>query len=127
MADFTYCVEKRLIIVPVRIYSSTHYIEENFIFDTGASYTIIDYRLAKSLGYTKSGSSAPSRISSVVGEEMGFRTQIEGIEAFGKRIAPFEIACHSLFEQGVSGLLGMTFLENINFCIFPSEKIIRVQ
>lgn len=126
MADYSYSVDKRLIVIPVRIFNPTHFLDVNFILDTGASYTIIDYRLAQSLGYTHSKSISSSRVHSAVGKEEGYRIRIEKIEALGKRISPFEIDCHALLEQGVSGLLGMTFLEQFDFCIFPSKRIIRI-
>ncbi len=126
MADFSYSVDKRLIIVPVKIYSATHFIDAKFVLDTGASYTIVDHRLAISLGYSKDTSISKSTVSSAAGREEGYRTKIASIEALGKKLSPFEIACHPLFEQGVEGLLGMTFLEQFEFCIFPSKQVIRI-
>lgn len=126
MADFSYSVDKRLIIVPVKISSLTHFIDAKFVLDTGASHTIVDYRLAASLGYSKDTALAKSTVSSAAGREEGYRTRVESIEALGKKITPFEIACHPLFEQGVEGLLGMTFLEQFEFCIFPTRQIIRI-
>lgn len=126
MADHPYSVDKRLIVLPVKIFSPTRFLEANFILDTGASYTIIDHRLAGSLGYTRDNAVSSSRVSSAIGKEEGYRVRIEAIEALGEKFEAFEIACHSLFEQGVAGLLGMTFLERFDFCIFPSKQIIRI-
>lgn len=126
MADFAYSLDKHLIIVPVKIFSPTHFIDAKFVLDTGASFTFVDYRLAAALGYTKDTSIAKSTVTSAAGREEGFRTRITSIEALGKKITPFKIACHPLFEQGVEGLLGMTFLEQFDFCIFPSKQIIRI-
>lgn len=126
MADIAYRLDRELIIVPVTIFSPTHFFRANFVLDTGASHTIIDYRIAESIGYARQDASAPSRVSSAVGKEEGYRLRIESIEALGNKISPFEIACHRLYEQGVEGLLGMTFLKNFDFCIFPSKKIIRI-
>ena len=127
MADFPYRIEKRLIIVPVTLRSPTHFFKAQFVLDTGASYTIIDYRIAESLGYSRHDACAPSRVSSAIGKEEGFRIRLEALEALGKNLSPFEVACHSLFEQGVEGLLGMTFLEQFNFCIYPAKRIIRIE
>jgi len=112
--------------VPVRIFSPSHFLEANFVLDTGASHTILDYRLARSLGYTEAKAISPSRVSSAAGKEEGYRVQIEAIEALGKKFSPFEVSCHSLYEQGVNGLLGMTFLEQFDFCIFPSRQVVSV-
>ena len=100
--------------------------DTEFVLDTGASYTIIDHRLAEFLGYSEGDAFSPSRVSSAAGKEEGYRIKIDALESLGKRFSPFEVACHSLYEQGVTGLLGMTFLEQFDFCIFPSKKIIRI-
>lgn len=126
MADHTFRLDHRLMLVEVRLSGPRGTFDTEFIVDTGASYTIIDYRLAENLGYSRKDSFSPSRVSSPLGKEEGYRIRIEAMEALGKRFSPFEVACHSLYEQGVSGLLGMTFLENFDFCIFPSKQIIRV-
>lgn len=126
MADHSYDVDKRLMIVPVKVFSPTHFIDAKFVLDTGASHTIVDYRLAAALGYAKETATSASTVRSAVGCEEGYRTRIDAIEALGKKLALFEIACHPLFEQGVEGLLGMTFLEQFEFCIFPKQRIIRI-
>lgn len=127
MADHSFHLDHRLMLVEVRLSGPNGTFDAEFVLDTGASYTIIDHRLAGYLGYSKEDAFSPSRVSSAVGKEEGYRVQIESIEALGKKFSPFEVACHSLYEQGVNGLLGMTFLERFDFCVFPSKRIIRVE
>ena len=126
MADFSYLVDKKLITVPVRLYSGTHFIDARFVLDTGASHTIIDHRIAASIGYSSLNAVASSRVSSAAGKEEGFRIQLAALETLGKRIEHFDVACHALLEQGVEGLIGMNFLERFDFCIFPAKRIIRI-
>lgn len=126
MADHSYSIDKHLIIVPVKIFSPMHFLKADFVLDTGASYTIIDHRLAASLGYTKDKSDSKTRVSSTAGKEEGYLIKTNKFEALGKTLFSFGIACHSLYEQGVMGLLGMSFLERFDFCIFPSKRTIRI-
>lgn len=126
MANHTFFVDKRLIIVPVRLHGSKHFFDAQFVLDTGASYTIVDHRIAESIGYTQNNATAPSRVSSATGKEEGFRIKIASIETLGKCLVDFEVACHALLEQGVEGLIGMNFLEKFDFCIFPSKKNIQI-
>lgn len=126
MADFSYFVDKKLIIVPVRLYSETHFFDARFVLDTGASHTIIDHRIAEAIGYSSTNAIAPSKVSSAAGREEGFMIQIAAIETLGKKLSKFGVACHALLEQGVEGLLGMNFLEQFDFCIFQSKRIIRI-
>lgn len=126
MADHPYRIDKRLIVIPVKLFSPTRFFRANFVLDTGASHTIIDHRIAEAIGYSQANTVAPSRVSSAAGKEVGYRIQLASIEALGKKFVSFEVGCHALYEQGVEGLIGMTFLEQFDFCIFPSKKIIRI-
>lgn len=126
MADFPYFVDKRLITIPVRLYNGQHFIDARFVLDTGASFTIVDHRIAESIGLSSKSATAPSRVSSAAGKEEGFRIKITALETLGKRVENFEIACHALLEQGVEGLIGMNFLEQFDFCIYPSKEMIRI-
>lgn len=127
MADNPYIVDKRLILVPVRLHSPFGAVRARFVLDTGASCTIVDHRIAEGIGYSPVNAVSSSRVSSATGMEEGFRIRMAFFEALGERMANFEIACHTLLEQGVEGLLGMNFLEQFDFCIFPSQQVIRMQ
>lgn len=126
MADHSYARDKRLILVPVKLHSPNGVVRTRFVLDTGASWTVVDHRVAATIGYTPAHAVSPSRVSSASGKEEGFRIHIAAFEAIGKRLERFEVACHSLLEQGVEGLIGMNFLERFDFCIFPSKHILRI-
>lgn len=115
MADFSYEIDKRLILVPVTLRSPTGTVRARFVLDTGASFTIVDYRIAETIGYEPHHAVAPSRVSSASGKEQGFRIKVASFETLGKRMENFEVACHSLLEQGVEGLVGMNFLEQFEY------------
>ena len=83
MADFTYSIDKRLILVSVKLQGPSGIVNSDFVLDTGASYTIIDYRIAESIGYSVQDAVAKSRISSAVGKEEGYRVNISALEALG--------------------------------------------
>lgn len=128
MADFQYRVESELILVPVTLYgrrNRTH--NASFILDTGASKIIIDHAIAFDLGYSAKDGVGFSTVSSAVGKERGYRLQIEGFEALGKKISPVEVACHDLRDQGVEGLMGMTFLKQFDWCLHPKKQVISVK
>lgn len=128
MADFSFVTKHRLIFVPVRLHGPKGIVVVNFVLDTGASHTIVDYRLVEgTLGYSRMDAISKSRVSSAAGKEEGYRIKMTAIESLGKKMEYFEVACHALYEQGVMGLLGMTFLGNFEFCIFPPQNIIRIK
>ncbi len=127
MADFPYRVDKKLIVIPVMLYGKTGSLMSEFILDTGASYNIVDHSLISALGYSARDGIGFSTVSSAIGKEKGYRVIMEGLEALGKKFSPVEVACHDLKEQGVEGLIGMTFLELFDWCVYPNQKIISVQ
>lgn len=126
MADFTYRLDKKLIIVPAFVRGKSNGYDVDLILDTGASLTIIDPALAKALGYNESDHSGISTVQSPVGKERGFRLKLNAFECFGKIIENFEVACHALGLQHIDGLLGMNFLEQFDFCLFPKKGIVRI-
>lgn len=126
MADFTYRLDKRLIIVPAFIRGKLNGFDVDLILDTGASLTIIDPSLAKVLGYQQSDYAGTSTVQSPVGKEMGFRLKLNTFECLGRTIENFEVACHTLGLQHIDGLLGMNFLEQFDFCVYPKRRIIRI-
>lgn len=128
MADFPYQVDHDLAIVPVTLFGkSQKTYNASFVLDTGASGVIIDHSLAEALGYSARDGIGRSTVSSAVGREWGYRLMIEGIEALGKKFSPMDVLCHDLIEQGIEGLLGMTFLKRFDWCVFPNKQIISVK
>jgi predicted aspartyl protease len=127
MANYTYRLDKRLIVVPVILHGKHGRLTNEFILDTGASYTIIDHGLASALGYSASDGIGFSHVSSAVGKEQGYRLVIEGFETLGKKQSRMEVACHDLKEQGTEGLIGMSFLEQFDWCVHPSKQIISIR
>ena len=126
MADFTYRLDKRLIIVPAFIRGKFNGYDVDLILDTGASLTIIDPALAKRLGFSEKDHVGTSTVQSPVGKEKGFRLKLNTFECLGKTVENFEVACHALGLQHIDGLLGMNFLEKFDFCIYPQKTILRI-
>lgn len=126
MADFTYRLDKRLIIVPAFIRGRLNGYDVDLILDTGASLTIIDPALANRLGFGEKDRVGTSTMQSPVGKEKGFRLKLNTFECLGKTVENFEVACHALGLQHIDGLIGMNFLEQFDFCLYSKKGIIRI-
>ncbi|MDO8494528.1 MAG: retropepsin-like aspartic protease [Deltaproteobacteria bacterium] len=126
MADFSYKLDKRLIVIKAIFQGRQGKCDTDLILDTGASLTILDPFVIKELGYSEKDQSAPSTVQSPVGREKGFKIRLPLIECFDKKIENFEVACHALGLQNIGGLLGMNFLEQFDFCIHPQQCVIRI-
>lgn len=122
MANFSYRTVNNLILLPVILYGKRGPISGEFVLDTGASVTVLDHSVVTLLGYSVRDGIGISTVSSVVGKEQGYRLQVEAFETLGKHISKHEVVCHDLITQGVEGLIGMSFLEQFDWCIHPKEK-----
>ena len=121
MANFSYETINQLIVIPVTLYGKHSNLNSRFILDTGATRTVVDHGIVESLGYSARDGIGISTVSSVVGKEQGYRLQIEGFQTLGKLVKNHEIVCHDLINQ-IEGLIGMSFLQQFDWCLHPKEK-----
>ncbi len=124
MANHPYRLDGELIIIPVRLESTTRAYNGMFVLDTGSSGIIIDHEIASDLGYSAKDGIGFSTVRSAAGKEKGYRLLIEGFEALGKKIGAVEVRCHDLKNQGVEGLIGMLFLKQFDWCLHPKKQLI---
>lgn len=127
MADIPYRLDKKLIVVPALFQGkNAEWYDADLILDTGATYTILDPSVITALGYSEDDRISFSTVQSPAGKERGFRLHLQTIDCLGKQIPNIEIACHALGLQHIDGLLGMNFLEQFDYCIYPSRGMIRI-
>ena len=79
--------------------------------DTGSTYTVVPWGLAKKLGYAPEMSRERTRIVTASGTEIVPLITLEAAESLGLRKQGLKAACHDLPPQAtVSVLLGLNFL-----------------
>ncbi|PIR25534.1 MAG: hypothetical protein COX62_05550 [Deltaproteobacteria bacterium CG_4_10_14_0_2_um_filter_43_8] len=127
MADYPYRLDGELIIVSVKLQSKLNTYNGKFVLDTGSSALIIDHEIAFDLGYSARDGIGFSSVRSVVGKEQGYRLVLESFETLGEKMTAVEVRCHDLKEQGVEGLVGMTFLKQFDWCVHPNRQVISVK
>ena len=88
------------------------------MLDTGTARTILSERTASLLGFSASGATRRSRVSSVLGAEVGYMVRAPRVHALDWERNDFEVACHS-FAPGtqVAGLLGGDFFAGMRLVI----------
>lgn len=126
MADYPYRLDGELIIVSVKLHGRQRSYNGKFVLDTGSSAIIIDHEIALDLGYSAKDGTGFSTVRSAVGKEKGYRLVIEGFEALDKKASAIEVRCHDLKDQGVEGLVGMSFLKQFDWCVHPKRQIISI-
>ena len=126
MANYPYRLDSELIIISVKLQSKVGSYNGKFVLDTGSSAIIIDHEIVSDLGYSARDGIGFSTVRSAVGKEKGYRLMIEGFEALGKKINSVEVRCHDLKDQGVEGLVGMSFLKQFDWCVHPERRVVSI-
>ena len=108
-----------LVVVPVVVLGPTGLARRfRFVLDTGTAKTMFSERTAYRLGFSPSDATRRSRVTSVLGAEVGYVVRARRVHALGWERDDFEVACHS-FAPGsqVAGLLGGDFFVGMRLII----------
>jgi len=115
-----------LIVVIARITGPRRTITTPLILDTGAAYTTITPKIAQTVGYIDLEGLPRTRVRTAVGSERGYvlataRFAVLGLAAEGFPIHVFDLG------SDISGLVGMNFLNQLNYEIRSAERCILVE
>jgi hypothetical protein len=100
------------------------------IWDTGAALTLIDTKIIDYLGYSaREDGVQKSTLDGAGGRSEGYLIRVPRFRCLGFTLPEFALSCHDMDTKlGISGLLGMNFLEH--FCIdvnYGSGEIHRME
>src|SRR5437868_4331 len=102
----------KLVDIPVTLRDADGRVRDaTFILDCGTQITIIDRKLAASIGLTVDRSEGPSRLVGPTGPDIGYKARIPGFEVMGGGVSDMLVRCHSLYSNaGVDGLVGLDII-----------------
>lgn len=97
--------------------------------DTAATQTRIIPDALDDVGYGPRDGDRVTSITSAIGEEAGYMMKVSKFSALGFTTADFRIHVHDLPETlGIQGLLGLSFLRQLNYEIRSAEgRILAVR
>jgi predicted aspartyl protease len=119
--------ESGLILVNIEIDKK---FELKMIFDTGATNTTIDSNALYLLGYDLRDNIGKVEIETANGVietevfEINFFSSL-GITKTAFQIQVYDFLAHGIFSN-YDGLLGLDFLENVNFCIDTKNDLLSI-
>lgn len=98
------------------------------MIDTGAAATSIEPAVLDGLGYSSQDAIMRTRVPTPAGVQHGHLFQVRRFHALGAALADFVVQSLALADEyGVDGLLGMNFLERVNFTVRPIEREIHLE
>jgi len=98
------------------------------VLDTGAGETIVIPDVLDELGYSARMGDQRTILRSAVGHEEGYMLRVARFTCLGHQSSNFQIHAHDLPEGwGIDGLIGLSFLRQLNYEIRSREGRILVE
>ena len=116
-----------LIIVEALLTGPRQTLPGFFVLDTGAMFTTITPELADLLGYSARDGIKRARVHTAIGSEEGYLLRVAKLEALGVTIPSCPVHVFDLGHEDIDGLLGLSFLYELNYEIRSAERRILVE
>ena len=98
-----------------------------FVLDTGAMFTTMTPEFADSIGYSARDGIKRARVHTAIGSEEGYLLRVAKLEALGVTIPSCPVHVFDLGHEDIDGLLGLSFLYELNYEIRSAERRILVE
>jgi clan AA aspartic protease (TIGR02281 family) len=121
-----FVTQDNLIVVIARITGPRRTITAPLILDTGAAYTTITLKLAQTVGYVDLEGFRRTRVRTAIGSEHGYVLATARFAVLGLAAEDFPVHVFDLGSD-ISGLIGMNFLNQLNYEIRSTERRILVE
>jgi len=117
-----------LIIVAARVWGQFGQKRVSLALDTAATQTLLVPDVLDELGYSVRDGEKVTVVRSAIGAEAGYTIRVARFAALGFMSSDFQIHAHDLPEGiGIDGLLGLSFLRQLNYEIRSAEGRIVVE
>lgn len=121
-------IRQSVIIVKVEAFGKKGSRILDLIFDTGATYTMIPWKVAESLGYDPALSRKRTSIVTASTTETVPLITIKALSTLGHKVDEVEVACHDLPPKSrVDGLLGLSFLKNFDINLYFKRGFLEIK
>jgi predicted aspartyl protease len=99
----------------------------SFLLDTGTATTAIMPHVADLLGYGARDGERRATVRSPVGERDGYLLRVATFSALQITVPRFLVNVVDLDYEDIDGLVGLNFLNEMNFEVRPREQRIRAE
>ncbi len=128
MRHETFFEAGKLIVVEASIVGPRGTTTARMLLDTGAAMTTVSPELLDLVGYSPRDGARRTRVHSAVGEEHGYALQLAAFTALGFTLDDHIVNVFDLGHEDIAdGLIGMNFLNQLNYEIRSAEGRILVE
>ncbi len=115
-----------LIVVAASVDGPRRSVPITLALDTGATETVISPWVVDAVGHTVREAEQVTRVRSAIGDEQGYILRVARFAALGFAHERFRVHVFDLAEgYGIDGLIGLTFLDRLNYEIRSVENVFR--
>jgi len=116
-----------IIVVTARITGPRGSAFARLVLDTGAVMTTLTPELAVTIGYTARDGIRRTRVHTAIGSEEGFLLSVAKLTALGVVASNVLVHVFDLGHDDIDGLVGLNFLNQLNYEIRSTERRILVE
>mgnify|MGYP001571748124 CR=1 FL=1 len=127
MGKLNFNKESSVIVIETEIKIGDKIVKPRMILDTGATYTMIPYNIAKVLNLQPEISYEKINIITASGVEELPIVTLDTVQVIGSEAKNIKAVVHDLPEKSnVDGLLGLSFLKNFNINLNFKEGFLEI-
>jgi predicted aspartyl protease len=116
-----------IIVVTARITGPRGSAFARLVLDTGAVMTTLTPELAVAIGYTARDGIRRTRVHTAISSEEGFLLSVAELTALGVVAPNVLVHVFDLGHDDIDGLVGLNFLNQLNYDIRSAERRILVE
>jgi clan AA aspartic protease (TIGR02281 family) len=98
-----------------------------FVLDTGAVFTTMTPELAADIGYSARDGIRRTRVHTAIGSEQGYVLEVATLSVLGVAMRSFPVHVFDLGHDDIDGLVGLNFLNQLNYEVRSAEHRILVE
>ncbi len=114
-----------LVVIEAHVGGNATSLDVRLVVDTGCAHTTLRPALAQMLGYGIDRRVRPSAVRTAIGVEYGYMVRVATLDALGHGFSDVPVHVYELATgDDIDGLLGLSFLNQLNYEIRAREGII---
>lgn len=127
MVVYNFDRDSPVIVLFVKLFGSKGTRRVKMALDTGATYVLIPYHIAESLGYDPASSMDRVPLTTASGVEIVPLITLESVSLLGKKVENVQTVCHDLPPTGhIDGLLGLSYFRGFRMKLDFVEGILQI-